>query len=200
MKQDKLDPRVVRTREMLRQSLVHLISRKGFSTLSIQEITDHAGLNRATFYLHYKGKDELLVDVFEELVVGSLPQPPENETARRPLLELHPVVTVFTHIAEYADFYRAILGEQGVPFFMTRVQNIIKEILQRWVPLFVRTKFNEDVPLDIIINYLGAAYLGVISWWLEHDMPYSPEEMEKQLLVMTLQGMSGFAQKENHLV
>lgn len=200
MKQDKLDPRVVRTRELLRQSLVDLISKKGFGNLSIQEITDNAGLNRATFYLHYKGKDELLVDVFEELVVGSLPQPPEDETPIRPLRELHPVVTVFTHIAEYADFYRAILGERGVPFFMARVQNIIKEIIKRWVPVFVKSKFTEDVPLDIIINYLGAAYLGVISWWLEHDMPYTPEEMEKQLLLMTSQGMSGFAQKENRLV
>ncbi len=197
MKKDKLDPRVVRTRELLRHSLVELISRKGFSNLSIQEITDHAGLNRATFYLHYKGKDELLVDVFEELVVGSLPQSPDSEQTSWPMWELHPVVTVFNHIAEYADFYRAILGEQGVPFFMARVQNIIEDIIQRWVPVFVKQRIQQDASTEIVINYLGAAYLGVISWWLEHDMPYPPEEIERQLLSMTWQGLNGLIKNEN---
>ncbi len=52
MKNGKLDPRVVRTRELLRNSLVDLIHTKGFNDLAILERTDHARLNRATFELH----------------------------------------------------------------------------------------------------------------------------------------------------
>jgi AcrR family transcriptional regulator len=177
MKESKLDPRVVRTRELLRQSLVDLIPGKGFNNLSIQEITDHARLNRATFYLHYKDKDELLLDVFDEMVIGSIPQPPPPEAQPVPLKDLHPVVIVLTHIAEYADFYRAILGEQGVPFFMTRVQGYIEDLIKRWIQAYVQQEFKQDEQWDIVINYLGAAHLGVITWWLDHGMPYSPEEM-----------------------
>ena len=77
----------------------------------------------------------MLEDVFEEMVISSLPQPPGDFQPVKRLRELHPVVIVFNHIAEYADFYRAILGEQGVPFIMARVQNIIEDIIQRWVPV-----------------------------------------------------------------
>lgn len=57
----KLDPRVVRTRQQLREALVSLIEEKGFDALTVQDITDRAELNRATFYLHYQDKQELLV-------------------------------------------------------------------------------------------------------------------------------------------
>jgi len=195
MKNGKLDPRVVRTRELLRNSLVDLIPTKGFNDLSIQEITDHARLNRATFYLHYKDKDELLLDVFDEVVVSSIPQPPPPDAPLVPLSELHPVVTVLTHIAEHASFYHAILGEQGVPLFMARVQGYIEDLVRRWFLVFIQEDTHPDDQWDIVINYLGAAYLGVINWWLAHDMPYTPQEMENQLLLLTTRGVNGLVEK-----
>jgi AcrR family transcriptional regulator len=54
------DPRVLRSRQMLMESLLRLLSRKDFDDISIQEIADEASLNRATFYLHYPDKNALL--------------------------------------------------------------------------------------------------------------------------------------------
>lgn len=54
------DPRVVRSRRMLIEALVKLLDVKEFDDISIQEIADEAGLNRATFYLHYPDKNALL--------------------------------------------------------------------------------------------------------------------------------------------
>lgn len=54
------DPRVLRTRRMLMDSLAKLLMKKEFEEISIQEITDEATLNRATFYLHYPDKAALL--------------------------------------------------------------------------------------------------------------------------------------------
>lgn len=55
-----VDPRVVRSRRMLMEALVRLIQRKPFDDISIQEIADEATLNRATFYLHFNDKNDLL--------------------------------------------------------------------------------------------------------------------------------------------
>jgi AcrR family transcriptional regulator len=55
-----LDPRIRRTRELLHQSLARLLESHDFDTLSVQEITDAAGVNRATFYAHYPDKFALL--------------------------------------------------------------------------------------------------------------------------------------------
>ena len=54
------DPRILRSRQMLMEALVRLLTRKEFDDISIQEIADEATLNRATFYLHYPDKNALL--------------------------------------------------------------------------------------------------------------------------------------------
>ncbi len=54
------DPRVRRTRQILQQTLAELLRTREFETLSVQEITDAAGVNRATFYAHYPDKFALL--------------------------------------------------------------------------------------------------------------------------------------------
>src|ERR1700722_18172771 len=54
------DPRILRSRRMLMEALVRLLTEKEFDDISIQEIADEATLNRATFYLHYPDKNALL--------------------------------------------------------------------------------------------------------------------------------------------
>ena len=72
------DPRVIRSRQLLRAALISLIPEKGFGAISVQDIADRATLNRATFYLHYQDKTELLMDAFEELIAHATPLPPED--------------------------------------------------------------------------------------------------------------------------
>src|SRR5271156_5208399 len=57
---ENTDPRVLRSRQMLMEALVRLLTKKEFDDISIQEIADEATLNRATFYLHYPDKNALL--------------------------------------------------------------------------------------------------------------------------------------------
>ena len=54
------DPRILRSRRMLMDSLEKLLKKKEFEDISVQEIADDATLNRATFYLHYPDKNALL--------------------------------------------------------------------------------------------------------------------------------------------
>ena len=54
------DPRILRSRRMLMDSLARLLTKKEFEDISVQEIADEADLNRATFYLHYPDKAALL--------------------------------------------------------------------------------------------------------------------------------------------
>jgi AcrR family transcriptional regulator len=61
---DRLDPRVRRTRQLLQDALRRLLEQKGFDNITVQDITEGATLNRATFYAHYPDKFALL----EELI------------------------------------------------------------------------------------------------------------------------------------
>jgi len=57
---ETFDPRILRSRRMLMDSLAKLLMKKEFDDISVQEIADEATLNRATFYLHYPDKNALL--------------------------------------------------------------------------------------------------------------------------------------------
>ena len=58
--EEKLDPRVKRTHQLLVQAFVDLIKEKGFQAISVQDITARADINRATFYAHFADKYALL--------------------------------------------------------------------------------------------------------------------------------------------
>jgi AcrR family transcriptional regulator len=58
--EEAIDPRVLRSRQLLMDALTELMAKKEFEDISIQEIADQASLNRATFYLHYPDKAALL--------------------------------------------------------------------------------------------------------------------------------------------
>ena len=178
----KLDPRVVRTRQMLRDALVSLIAEKGFDALTVQDIADRATLNRATFYLHYQDKHELLIsslrDAIDELMadIGSINDPTQL-VADGPQ---RPIKRVFEHVAQHAPFYRVMMGAAGVPAFIAGVRGYIAEITQQWLMMLQPVPENSVVPLEIVANSLSWSLLGVLIWWLEHDLPHSPDFMAEQ--------------------
>jgi AcrR family transcriptional regulator len=57
---EKLDPRVIRTRSLILKSFEDLLAEKNFESISVQDITDKAQVNRATFYAHFQDKYALL--------------------------------------------------------------------------------------------------------------------------------------------
>jgi len=187
-KERKSDPRVIRSRQLLRAALISLIPEKGFAAISVQDIADRATLNRATFYLHYQDKTELLMDAFEELIARATPLPPEDGL---PDLASAPdsIERVFNRIAEHADFFRVMLAEENVPAFAARVRAYVEELGLKWLSVLQPDDEKVIVPRDIAINFIGSAFLGVIVWWLQNDRPYPAEDMAVQLLRLTALGL-----------
>lgn len=63
----KEDPRILRTRGLLREALGSLLREKSFEAITVGEITERATLNRVTFYAHFADKYALL-----EYAMGTL--------------------------------------------------------------------------------------------------------------------------------
>jgi AcrR family transcriptional regulator len=72
------DPRIRRTRQLLQTALMQLLGSKGFDDISVQDITDVATVNRATFYDHYADKFALL----EALIAGGFHRLLEERSVR----------------------------------------------------------------------------------------------------------------------
>lgn len=57
--------RTTRTRESIFESLFELMEEKDFDKITIQNLTERAQINRATFYAHFQDKYELLDEIIK---------------------------------------------------------------------------------------------------------------------------------------
>jgi len=190
-KKNKTDRRIQRTRQALRNALLELIKEKGYDSIHVEEITQRANLGRATFYLHYKDKEDLLVDVFSEMAKErsrTLSEIPFSAwmpdwVTTDPISEnnaVPPPLIVFRHVAENADIYRILLRSEKADRIVERIRKIITQSITE----FMQTKVENDpipilftVPIDLLAAYYSAAILSFVDWWLEQELSYSPEEM-----------------------
>ncbi|MCB9453141.1 MAG: TetR/AcrR family transcriptional regulator [Anaerolineaceae bacterium] len=186
---EKIDRRKQRTRQYLRDALMALIVEKGYDTISIQDITDRANVSRPTFYLHYRDKEELLLTSLEE-VYDDLNARIGEITPEGLMTDGNPMELVaFQHVAEFADFYRVMLGRRGVAAFIIRVQDYLAGVFRHHIEICYPTEYVPNVPVDIITYREAGALIGTLSWWLENGMPYSPTEMAKLHYKSSAQGM-----------
>ena len=58
--EEKLDPRIKRTRSLILQAFSELLAEEGFEAIAVQDVTNKAEINRATFYAHFQDKYALL--------------------------------------------------------------------------------------------------------------------------------------------
>ncbi len=68
----RLDPRVRRTRGLILRSFESLLAEKGFESISVQDVTDKAEVNRATFYAHFPDKYALLDYSISQMFMGEI--------------------------------------------------------------------------------------------------------------------------------
>lgn len=188
-----MDRRVRRTRRRLRDALIELVLEQGYDTITIQNITDRADLSRATFYLHYNDKDELLANSLEEMfdeLVESLREPlfSDDWAASDP----PPSVLAFQHVEEYAELYKALLlGDRGVAYVIYREIQYIARIVEKQLQILLQSSADEElpVPVEIAAQHMAGALFSMIVWWLENDMPHDAQYMGKMYHRMALPGV-----------
>lgn len=202
-KTKRTDRRIQRTRQALRMALIELIKQKDYDSISIEEITQRANVGRATFYLHYKDKEDLLLEQFSEMqnetvqLISQIPfsdwLPDQKKTRSRakqnqPLL---PLQIVFQHIFDHSEFYYLLLKSENSSKIVERIRKISIESIVR----FVETKMQNDpipllfaVPVEYFASFFSGAFLSSVSWWLEEDLRHSPEEMSNMFRKLFFSG------------
>jgi AcrR family transcriptional regulator len=183
MKVSESDPRSIRTRDLLRDALQRLTAEKSFASLTINDVTRQAGLNRTTFYLHYTGLHELLVDCARtlfgqmraEIYGNKISGPGQGSTALVPFVE-----SVFRHLEQHEKFYRALLGRQGDPLFRGLFQDLLSELI--FEPIVERNPGDDANPkLEMTIRFFSAGFTGVAAWWLEKGKPIPINQASLQI-------------------
>jgi AcrR family transcriptional regulator len=188
--QNKLDPRVIRTRKLLQEAFIELVGEKGYWDITIQDITDRATLNRVTFYLHYDNKEDLLVHttnyILDDLMKRAEPTK-ERSNLREAVLE--GLAINFQVFADYADFMKAMLGKNGVWSFIFAMQDYHYQTSIKTLEMRGNISPENEVEIQIAIRHMHAAFMGVLQWWFNNDMSLSKEEMAQIVYKIYTQGV-----------
>ncbi|MCL4560677.1 MAG: TetR/AcrR family transcriptional regulator [Chloroflexi bacterium] len=172
----KDDLRVRRTRKMLHIALIELTIQKGFESVTIRDICEHAMVNRATFYRHYIDKYALL-DEYMDSIYELLDHSQGEASPDRPDEPPAGLVRLLEHLRGHADFYRVMLGPKGYPQFGERIRQYVEKRLRHALPENAIPSAPGLPPPEMLLRSISSASLGAIVWWLEKDLPVSPEQM-----------------------
>jgi AcrR family transcriptional regulator len=175
MPKKKADRRIQRTRQLLQDALIELILEKGFEAVTVQDVIDRANVGRSTFYAHFQDKEDLFLSGFENLrtqfekhVLGQ--SPVDEDPWALSLI-------MFQHAQEYQRVYKALVGEKGGHTMLSYIQKYLTTlILEHLKPQFPSKK-KEQIPLEILTLYIVSTLTALLTWWLDHDMPYPAERI-----------------------
>ena len=171
----KTDPRVRRTRRILREALVSLILEKDYASISIKEITDRADVAYITFFRHFESLDQLLMEFLDEELAELMTRietlAKQSETSA---LETDGQL-IFEYIEEKADLFRILLRSQSVTRVRKKVIRNIAAIFQKsCAPLAIS---DNEMTVAIISNHISTSLLSLIEWWLDNNMKPTPAQM-----------------------
>ncbi|MEV8566065.1 TetR/AcrR family transcriptional regulator [Streptomyces sp. NPDC051322] len=183
------DRRVRRTRKALRSALVDLVLDKGFHALTVEEITERADVARATFYAHYRDKEDLLVGIVRELAADRERLLPAVEQAQAQGFTGLPVLYIFQHAAQEKPVYQVILRGEGDGRALREFTEIICDRVERvFRERAEQVGVTPRIPFDIIARAWTGELIGVLTWWVENDTGYSAAEATGHLRDLSVYG------------
>lgn len=192
---EKMDRRKVRTKALLYKALLKVLEEKGPSRITVSDITENAGLNRSTFYLHYTDAIDLLERVKADIWAGLSERMknlnPYNYLSYAVKNEPDPaMVKVIEYYGEHADFFKVILGPNGDPAFAVRIKEFLKEHHLSKI-LDIRPDLADTiVPKDYMIAYLAASNLSILLNWIETGMQQSPRTIALMITSILSSGLN----------
>lgn len=179
----KVDRRILKTRESLKKAVIELMAIKNFDDITIQDIADQANVNRGTIYLHYQDKFDLL----DKIIENQINELREMDTWACEMEWTDALVPYFEYFQRNYLLFSTMLASKGAPSsFRTRLFHSFIEGFRDEIDK--ESGKNNGLSEDVVLQYAGTAYVGVIEWWIKNEMPYSPQVMAQQ--VGTLLGRS----------
>lgn len=188
----KTDLRVLRTKKMIFDAFVVLVEEKGYEAVTIQDIASQAMINRATFYAHFKDKNDLYDEVFSYALeaFSKILDPKLLENGNQvPLKKLEKMLTqVFTAIKKNKKFYLILTEGHSANTLKAKINHLLD---QQYAEIFNQLKITEneiEVPIDFIIEYMSSIFITMVHWWLTSESDFPPEQMAHLLIKLVGNG------------
>ena len=138
------------TRQIILHTLTELMNEKPLSKITVKDIVERCGVNRNTFYYHFRD----IPDAVEAMVKEALNDILVNAVQKNKKAMIH--------------LYRSIQRDVFADYLDHAAERVVEELINRAVGDFEMDQ--ED--RHLISRYYKCVFVGVILDWLRHDMDY----------------------------
>lgn len=186
MRNDKADRRSQRTRQALSAALLDLMLQKRYDEITVQDIIDRANVGRSTFYTHYLDKDDLLVSDFTRVLdaLSGHFRGQDGDPHAPPSLALF-----FEHVRGHNQLYKALMRGGGIELLYKKGRERLQRNIEQHLEELLPPGRAPSIPLPLVADYLAGAILTLLKWWLDHNMPYTPDQMDAVFQQLALPGV-----------
>ncbi len=173
------------TQRQLIDVLMQLVLEKGYEEVSVKDITERAGIDRSTFYLHFSDKREMLIKSQQQLVDDLVERLNPDDPP------LTGVALTFEHMAQHVNHYRVLLQLEGSILSTQLLHDYIVRVVKPIIEQRLREGgASSSVDIDLIANFITGALRSTARWWLQSGMPYSSEEMTNRFVQLAAGGLA----------
>jgi AcrR family transcriptional regulator len=179
---EKVDPRVLRTRELIVRALKELLAESRFADITVQNIAEKATVNRATFYSHFEDKYALLeemmgTDLRKKIAAKIVPGMSLN---RENLKTFAVAVFEFFGQMQTSCTHKREFG----PVFETTMQHTIEDFLLHWMRYKPGSELLREQPIEVVAGVYSWAIFGAANSWSRLEKRPKAEESVDQLLTV----------------
>jgi AcrR family transcriptional regulator len=164
------DRRSARTRAMLRDALIELITELGWDDVSVQQICEQANVGRSTFYAHFTNKEALLVGSLEDL--RSRLSRRNAGAGRSPSIALAFVPGLVEHAHEELRLFRGLIGRRSAYVVQQRFRDMVLRLVSDDLPRRITGRSR-----DALARWLAGAIVELLMWWAALKTPMRPAEL-----------------------
>jgi AcrR family transcriptional regulator len=171
----KQDRRVGRTRHTLVTSLRGLIQQKPLTSITVQDVLDHSGVSRSTFYAHFDDIEDLFLtdmDEFLERVAMGLTRADNNSE------RLAPVQEFFTHVGGAENMRLALARSDRLLDFFELARGHFARGIESRLSQLVRAKLLPQTERAVLAHGLAGALIAQLEWWINHRSKVSAQQMD----------------------
>src|SRR5215211_6377031 len=188
MAEKRVDPRVRRTRELIVRAFNELVSEKGHTGLTVQEIAERATINRATFYAHFTDQYELFDHVISEAFRDELRRrlPDSSGLSEENLKAL--ILAACDYLSRL-NTACSRTDRQFRPLIESRVQGELYELLLRWIEATPEKASDRQVSPEVRASVVSWAIFGAALDWSRDRMAPLSNEIAEQALSVIVEGL-----------
>ena len=174
-----MDRRIEKTRRLLHEALASLTREKPYEEIAVREILDRANVGRSTFYMHFRGKDDLLVSVIHELL-GRLDRsgeaPAGSIDQRTTSFSLH----IFEHVLQHRRTAAVVMGTKAWSVVHEHLRRVLSEQIGDELKRHFRARPRGacQIPPELLAQYVAATFILVLNWWVESRIRLQPKEVD----------------------